>query len=95
MIRAILFACLLAPVSAWAGDPGALKPGPDVDLVTATCGMCHTPRYIQMNSRFLTRDGWAAEVTKMRSAFGAPIDDESAATIVKYLSQTYAAPPKS
>jgi sulfite dehydrogenase (cytochrome) subunit B len=95
MIRAALMACLLAPLSALAAEPADLKPGPDVDLVTATCGMCHTPRYIPMNSRFLTRDGWAAEVTKMRTAFGAPIDDESAGTIIKYLSQTYAAPPKS
>jgi hypothetical protein len=48
-----------------------------------------------MNSVFLTPDAWKAEVTKMREAFGAPIDDDTATTIVKYLSATYAAQPKS
>ena len=40
-------------------------------------------------------DGWKAEVTKMRTPLGAPIDDDRADTIVKYLSATYAAQPKS
>ena len=31
----------------------------------------------------------------MRKAFGAPIDDDTATMIVKYLSANYAAPPKS
>jgi hypothetical protein len=31
----------------------------------------------------------------MRTALGAPIDDDRADTIVKYLSATYAAQPKS
>ena len=43
---------------------------------------------------FLTPDAWKAEVTKMRKAFGGPIDDDTAAAIVKYLSANYAAPPK-
>jgi hypothetical protein len=33
-------------------------------------------------------------VTKMRSAFGAPIDDETAAKIVAYLANNYAVAPK-
>ena len=31
----------------------------------------------------------------MRELLGAPIDDDTANTIVKYLSATYAVPPKS
>jgi hypothetical protein len=47
-----------------------------------------------MNSVFLTPDAWKAEVAKMRDAYGGPFDEETAATIVKYLSATYAAAPK-
>jgi hypothetical protein len=45
-----------------------------------------------MNSPFLTPDQWKAEVAKMRSAFGAPIDNNVAATISAYLAANYAAP---
>jgi hypothetical protein len=48
-----------------------------------------------MNSVFLTPDAWKAEVTKMRTALGAPIDEDTANTIIKYLSANYAAQPKS
>jgi sulfite dehydrogenase (cytochrome) subunit B len=95
MVRVTLIACLLATTPALAQQASTLKPGPDVNLVAAACGVCHTTRYIPMNATFLTPDGWAAEVTKMRKAYGAPLDDATAATVVKYLSETYAAPPKS
>ena len=95
MFRYLLTAVLLSAVPAMAEEQVALKPGPDVDVVTATCSTCHTLDYIRMNSVFLTPDEWKAEVTKMQQAFGGPFDDATAATIVKYLSVTYAAPPKS
>jgi hypothetical protein len=47
-----------------------------------------------MNSVFLTPDAWKAEVTKMQTLLGAPLDDTVAATIVQYLSANYAVPPK-
>jgi hypothetical protein len=47
-----------------------------------------------MNSPFLTAEAWKAEVAKMRSAFGAPIDDETAAEITAYLATNYAMPTK-
>ena len=62
---------------------------------TTSCAVCHTLNYIRMNSVFLTPDAWKAEVAKMREAYGAPIDDDTAAAIVKYLSATYGVPPKS
>jgi mono/diheme cytochrome c family protein len=70
--------------------PGPLRPGPGADVASANCGTCHTSDYIVMNSVFLTSDGWRAEVTKMRTAFGAPIDDGTAAQIVAYLVANYA-----
>ena len=94
MIRYLTLGLLLA-VPAHAEEPVKLKPGPGLDAVEASCATCHTLNYIRMNSVFLTPDAWKAEVTKMRGAFGAPIDDDTADTIIKYLSATYGAPPKS
>ena len=71
-----------------------LKPGPDEEVVSANCSACHTLDYIRMNSVFVTPAGWKTEVTKMRQAFGAPIEDESANVIVRYLSENYAVQPK-
>jgi sulfite dehydrogenase (cytochrome) subunit B len=95
MLRFLLVAPLLCATPALAQEDVALKPGPGLDEVTTSCAVCHTLSYIRMNSVFLTPDAWKAEVTKMREALGAPIDDDTANTIVKYLSTTYAAQPKS
>ena len=95
MFRYLTVALLLAAPAALADEPVALKPGPGLDAVQASCATCHTLNYIRMNSVFLTPDVWKAEVTKMRTALGAPIDDDTANTIIQYLSATYAAPPKS
>lgn len=77
-----------------ADAPAPLKPGAGEDVTSAHCNVCHTSDYIVMNSMFLTQDGWKAEVTKMRTAFGAPIDDATAAEIVAYLAAHYAVPGK-
>lgn len=69
-----------------------LKPGPGQDIVQHECNVCHSVDYIRMNSPFLNADGWKAEVTKMRAAFGAPIDDADAELILKYLSTHYGPP---
>jgi mono/diheme cytochrome c family protein len=95
MIRYLLLASIVATAPAFAQEKVTLNPGPGVEPVTASCSTCHTLNYIRMNSPFLTPDAWKAEVGKMREAYGAPIDENTAAAIVKYLSATYAAPPKS
>ncbi len=68
-----------------------LKPGAGQDTVEANCGACHSLDYIRMNAPFLTEAVWKAEVTKMRVAFGSPIDDAVAAEIVRYLTEQYGA----
>jgi sulfite dehydrogenase (cytochrome) subunit B len=84
---------LLPGHKAFADDmPMALKQGAGEDVATANCNACHTSDYIVMNSPFLTSDQWKAEVVKMRSAFAAPIDDETATAIVAYLATNYAVP---
>ena len=42
-----------------------------------------------MNSSFLDRKGWEAEVNKMVKAFGAPISAEDAKDIIEYLAREY------
>jgi len=94
MMRYLTVALLLT-APAFAQEAVPLKPGAGLDAVQASCGTCHTLNYIRMNSVFLSPDAWKAEVTKMRTALGAPIDDDTADIIVKYLSANYAAQPKS
>jgi mono/diheme cytochrome c family protein len=95
LFRMLLPVALLAAAPALAQEQVTLKPGPGVDAVSTSCSTCHSLNYIRMNSVFLKPDEWRAEVTKMRTALGAPIDDDIANIIVKYLSANYAVQPKS
>lgn len=79
--------------SAPAGDEVdvALRNGDGIDVVRARCSSCHSLDYIPMNSTFLKRAGWEAEVRKMIRVMGAPITDEEATRIVDYLTAQYGA----
>jgi len=66
-----------------------LKPADDAALTQARCSSCHSLDYIPMNSVFLKRAGWEAEVRKMIRVMGAPISDADAARIVDYLTRYY------
>ena len=81
----------LAGVAARAADESSivLKEGTDADLTRARCSICHSADYIAMNSVFLTRAGWDAEVHKMMKIMGAPITEAEAAQIVAYLTRYY------
>lgn len=86
---------LLAAVPARADPPDiVLKSGAGQDATVANCSGCHSLDYIQMNATFLTPDGWKAEVTKMRQAYGAPVEPAAADEIARYLAASYGAPPK-
>lgn len=92
----LLLTCLASPAltsPALAQQP-SLPPGPGVDVVESGCSTCHSLSYIPMNSRFMTPEVWKAEVTKMRQAFGAPIDDDAANTILTYLIANFGVPDK-
>jgi sulfite dehydrogenase (cytochrome) subunit B len=91
MLRYLVIGSLLLAAPVLAQEKVALNPGAGLDVVTTSCGNCHTLNYIRMNSVFLSPDDWKAEVTKMRQALGAPIDDDTANTIIQYLSANYAA----
>ncbi len=65
-----------------------LAAGPDKDKANAYCGICHGVEYIPMQPK-LSRAQWAATVTKMIKAFGAPVPQEDADRIVNYLATAY------
>lgn len=86
----ILFALLLTAAPALAAEqPVTLKPGAGLEQVEQNCSGCHSLDYVRMNAPFLSRDNWKAEVTKMRVAYGAAIDDADSAKIVAYLTANY------
>jgi hypothetical protein len=87
---ALLYACLAA--SAHGGETAVkLASGAQTALVQLRCSTCHSLDYIVMNSSFLVRSGWEAEVRKMMKVMGAPIPESDVAPIVDYLTQYYGA----
>jgi len=70
-----------------------LADAPELVLVRARCSICHSLDYIPMNSRFMNRAGWDAEVHKMIKVMGAPITDDEAARIIDYLDKHYGTEP--
>jgi len=80
------------PFANAAEDAIQLKPGKGAEIVEQNCAACHSLDYIQMNSPFLDRKGWQAEVTKMVKAFMAPISEGDQQQIIEYLSVNYAKP---
>jgi sulfite dehydrogenase (cytochrome) subunit B len=75
--------------AAAAEDKFKLKKAPGVDRVQNNCMTCHSLDYVQMNSPFLDRKGWEAEVTKMIKAYGAPVKADDVPVIVEYLTREY------
>jgi sulfite dehydrogenase (cytochrome) subunit B len=89
----ILIALALAATAVVAAEQRtALKDGPGRDKVEASCASCHSLDYIVMNSTFMNRQLWDAEVTKMIKAFGAPISEADGKEIADYLARNYGQP---
>ena len=86
-------ALLLAATAAAQESKIQLKDGPGRDKANA-CLACHSLDYIQMNSRFLDKAGWTAEVNKMINVLKAPIAKEEVEAIASYLAQNYGKPPQ-
>ena len=83
-------ACLLlASVAMAAEDKVKLKDSPGIAQVQANCVACHSLDYIPLNSKFLDRKGWEAEVTKMMKAYHAPVKEQDAPAIIEYLTREY------
>ncbi|HVP59875.1 MAG TPA: hypothetical protein VMT11_04930 [Myxococcaceae bacterium] len=89
-MSSLIILALLAAAPAYPDENRVrLKEGPARDLVLGRCAACHSQDYIPMNSPFLDRKGWEAEVNKMVKAFGAPMEPDETAKIVDYLATNY------
>lgn len=72
-------------------DAAAFPDGPNVKVVTQNCLACHSADMV-LDQPLLPRATWAAEVTKMRNVYKAPVSDADAALIVDYLTATHSPP---
>jgi len=66
-----------------------LKDAAQATQVRARCSICHSADYIQMNSVFMNKAAWEAEVRKMIKVMGAPIPESEVADLVDYLVRNY------
>jgi mono/diheme cytochrome c family protein len=84
---------LFATVSATADETSIrMRDGPELATLVANCSGCHSLDYVQMNSRWVKRAGWEAEVKKMVTVMGAPASPEDQAKLVDYLTREYGVP---
>lgn len=92
-MRKLMLVMLLASGAAYAGDENTihLKDGPGKELVQTHCSICHSLDEIQINSPFLDKAAWTAEVSKMINVMGIPIDDNEKGQIIDYLTANYGA----
>ncbi len=90
LTAAILGVVLLtAPQSRADEQAVVLRDGAGLAEITANCSGCHSLDYVRMNAPFIAPDTWKAELAKMRTAYGAQIDDEDIAKIQAYLVANY------
>ncbi len=93
MKRALLVAAALTISTAAPAYPDEqlvpIKMAPGHDAVENNCAACHSLDYLRINSVFLDRKVWQAEIDKMINVFGAPIEPKDATTIVNYLVKNY------
>jgi hypothetical protein len=68
--------------------PPDLPPGEGRDATAAMCSVCHSLRYITMQPR-LPAGTWRATVRKMIEVHGAPIPDDVAQRITRYLQDEF------
>jgi cytochrome c5 len=89
-LTAVLGIALGAGVAASADESALrLKEAPEAAAVRAYCSACHSIDYIQMDSTFMKRAAWEAEVRKMIKVMGAPVPEDEVARIVNYLTTNY------
>ena len=75
-------------VPAYPAFPVELADGPGRGETEIACSSCHTARYITMQPP-LPAPAWEAAVRKMVKTYGAPISDDDAQKIIRYLKAHY------
>lgn len=73
------------------GESAAFAEVPGKDLVEANCLACHSADYISTQPRGpgFGQGFWEAEVHKMISVYGAPIEADDVPKIIEYLTTAY------
>ncbi|QNK02877.1 cytochrome c [Dyella telluris] len=66
----------------------SFPPGPGSDIA-GKCLICHSAGMV-LKQPLLTQAEWTAEINKMRTAYGAPIEDSEVATLSTYLTKVNA-----
>jgi mono/diheme cytochrome c family protein len=69
-----------------------LKPGPGANVASLNCAICHSVDYI-IRQPPMNAAQWDAEVQKMITVYGAPINAADAKTIAEYIFAAYGARP--
>jgi cytochrome c5 len=64
--------------------PSEVAQGPNVEIYSKNCLICHTARYVSMQPRF-SKTVWQNEVKKMVDTYGASISETDQTLIVEYL----------
>jgi mono/diheme cytochrome c family protein len=59
-------------------------PGKGADIANGQCLMCHSAGMV-LRQPPLSQGEWASEITKMRSAYGAPIPPDQTEALASYL----------
>jgi hypothetical protein len=62
----------------------SFPPGSGADIATSQCLICHSAGMV-LTQPPLKKDEWRAEITKMRSSYGAPIPDDQVDGLLEYL----------
>ena len=65
--------------------PPVLGEVPEAERVVANCSGCHSLDYITHQPPAMGPAFWTAEVTKMRTVYGAPVDEAEGARIAAFL----------
>lgn len=76
----------LKPVKVDLPDSDRMFPGPGADAINNNCLACHSAGMV-LNQPELSKKSWAAEVSKMISAYKAPVAPEDIGAIVDYLAR--------
>jgi mono/diheme cytochrome c family protein len=70
-------------------ETAAFKDAPGVDAAQLNCSACHSADYIATQPPKMGHAFWEAEVKKMKTVYGAPIQNEDVKAIADYLASTY------
>jgi mono/diheme cytochrome c family protein len=62
----------------------SFPPGVGSDLASSQCQTCHSAGMV-LTQPPLKKDEWRAEITKMRSVYGAPIPEDQVEALAEYL----------